>query len=115
MKDAPRGHRLKTLRLAAGLTQRQLAERIGVIHSNINFWENSDTLPRSEVLPALADALGVGVEQLLGNETSGRKRGKPPGKAGQVFEQVAKLPRSQQARILGVVEDMLARHHAKAS
>ena len=53
----PLGLRLTELRQAAGLTQTQLAERIGVHPSNIGFWELSGTPPRGEVLPKMANAL----------------------------------------------------------
>jgi len=58
--------RLVELRQAAGLTQVQLAEKIGVHPSNIGFWELSGTPPRGEVLPKLAQALSVSVDVLLG-------------------------------------------------
>jgi transcriptional regulator with XRE-family HTH domain len=106
--------RLKALREKAGISQRELARLLEVHHSNVSFWERSGVPPRSDLLPQMARLLGVTVDELLGEPKVSKPR-KPQGKAGQVFEQVAKLPRRQQERILGVVEDMLARHQAKAS
>jgi transcriptional regulator with XRE-family HTH domain len=62
--SAPRGKRLKLLREGAGLSQRELAERLSVHHSNIGFWESGAVPPRSEVLPTMADIFGVRVEEL---------------------------------------------------
>ena len=38
----------------------------------------------------------------------GQRKGGPVGKARRVFEEVSKLPRHQQQRILGIVEDLIA-------
>jgi len=104
--EADHGKRLKQLREAAGLSQRQLAERVGVIHSNINYWENGSKLPRSEFLIPMAKSLGVSVEVLLG-EPKPSKSKTPGGKLGEVFEAASHLPRRQQQKIAEVVEGML--------
>lgn len=56
---------IKALRKAAGMTQEQLAERLGVGRTTVTMWETSDTLPQTRMLIALADALGCTVEDLL--------------------------------------------------
>lgn len=38
---------------------------LGVSQSNIAFWEQSDKPPRSDLLPKMADTLGVTVAELL--------------------------------------------------
>lgn len=67
-KPAPseNAHRLKALRQAAKLSQRELATLIGDVHTNVAYWETSGNLPRSNVLIPMAKALGVTVEELLG-------------------------------------------------
>lgn len=112
MANPANGQHLKKLREAAGLTQRELAAQIGEIHSNVNYWENSGNLPRSDVLIPMAKALGVSVEVLLGEPP--RRIAKPGGKAGVVFEAVSKLPRRQQQKILEVVEALVAQHSKAA-
>jgi hypothetical protein len=52
--------------------------------------------------------LNVSVDYLLGHENSGQRKGGPTGKARRVFEEVIKLPRHQQQRILGIVQDLIA-------
>ena len=106
MRTKSNGSHLKTLREKAGLSARDLGERIGVRHSNILFWENSGTLPRSGVLVPMAKALGVTVEELLG-EGKPRRVVHPGGKLGQVFEAVTALPRRQQRKIVEVVEALV--------
>jgi DNA-binding XRE family transcriptional regulator len=53
------GAHLMSLRINAGLNQEELAQKVGVLQQTIAFWEQSDKPPRSEVLPKLAEALGV--------------------------------------------------------
>lgn len=106
------GRHLMQLRQAAGLTQTELAELVGVPQVNIAFWEHSAKPPRSDVLEPMARALGVSVEKLLRPptpaKTSERNSRGPRGHAQQLFAAVTKLPRRQQRRILDVLEALLA-------
>jgi transcriptional regulator with XRE-family HTH domain len=108
------GQRLVELRQAAGLTQMQLADKLGVHHSNIAFWELTGTPPRGEVLPGLAQALGASVDELLGVRPPKPKKQAAKGRLQQVFEEASKLPRRQQQKIAEVVEALIAQH-AKAA
>ncbi|MBS0631900.1 MAG: helix-turn-helix transcriptional regulator [Verrucomicrobia bacterium] len=98
--------RLRQLREAAGLSVRELARQLGEDHSNVGYWERTGTLPRSNVLVPMAAALGVTVEELLGQEKP-KRAAAPGGKVRQVFEQVQKLPRRRQDKIVEVVEALL--------
>lgn len=110
-KDRPAaGLRLTELRQAAGLTQIQLADKLGVHPSNIGFWELSGTPPRGEVLPKMAHALGVSVDALLGVTPPKPKRQAAKGRLQLVFETASKLPRRQQQKIVEVVEALVAQH-----
>lgn len=101
----PLAVRLATLRKDAGLSQAQLAAKIGVHVSNIAFWELSGTPPRGEVLPALARELGVSVDELLG--VTPQKPAIAKGRLQEAFHAAAKLPRRQQQKIVEVVEALL--------
>jgi transcriptional regulator with XRE-family HTH domain len=98
---------LRRLRLAAGLSVRELARQIGEAHTNVSYWERSGRLPRSDKLTAIAKALGVTVEELLGGPRP-RRAVAPGGKVGQVFEAVSQLPRRRQQKIIEVVEALIA-------
>lgn len=66
------GKRLKSLRKQAGLTQLQLAERIGVTKSVVSFYELQERSPSPDVLVKLARIFHVSTDYLLGldqNET----------------------------------------------
>ena len=62
------GSRLKLARSAAGLSLRGLSDRMGnrVTAQSIGKYERNEAMPRSGVLIALADALDVSVEYLMG-------------------------------------------------
>ena len=108
------GSSLRVLREAAGISQRELARQIGERQSNIQYWETTGKIPRSDVLAALAKSLGVTVEEVLG-EPKVRRAPAPGGKVRQVFEAVAKLPRRQQQKIVEVVEALVSQHSDKAA
>jgi len=94
---------LKQLREAAGLSIRELARRIGEDHSNVRYWETTGKSPRSNVLIPMAKALGVSIEELLG-ETKRRRGNGHGGKLGEVFNSVSELPRRQQQKVIEFVE-----------
>jgi len=52
-------------RAALGLSQRELAERVGVTNPTIHYWESGNVLPQATVLEPLAQALGVSYEDLF--------------------------------------------------
>mgnify|MGYP003740395499 FL=1 len=105
---------LTHLREMAGLTVRELARQIGTNHPNVLYWEKTGRVAKTELLLPMAKALGVTVEEILGQERS-RKTIIAGGKMGQLFEQASRLPRSQQQKISDVVEGILLLHEAKAS
>jgi transcriptional regulator with XRE-family HTH domain len=59
------GRRLKALRVAAGLTQKQLADAVGASQTAVGFWERGAREPGALVLPKIAAVLGVSVDALF--------------------------------------------------
>ncbi len=62
------GSTLKQLRLQANLTQKQLAEQIGITKSVISFYELRERTPSPEILIKLAAVFHVSTDYLLGIE-----------------------------------------------
>ena len=75
------GQNLQAARKAKGLSQETLAEQIGVSRQALGKWEKDTALPSLDNLQALAAALDVGVEELLGSE-AGESGAPPPPAAG---------------------------------
>lgn len=60
---------LRGFREAAGLTQTQLGERVGVVRQTISAWERGDRSPNVAQLGRIAVACGVPMAYLIGLST----------------------------------------------
>lgn len=58
------GDRLKQLRLAKQLTQRQVAAQLNVAPSIYNRFERNERKVKKEMLPKLSEILGISIEEL---------------------------------------------------
>jgi transcriptional regulator with XRE-family HTH domain len=65
------GDRMTGAREAAGLSQAELAKRLGVKVKTIRAWENDRSEPRANRLQMLAGILGVSIMWLLNGEGEG--------------------------------------------
>lgn len=103
------GQRVHAAREALGLSQAQIADKLGITQPSYALWERDAVALRPDQLAQLAAILQVSVDELVnGQELQRRASGGPVGKARRIFEEVSRLPRHQQQRIVGVVEDMIA-------
>lgn len=103
----PFGERLHAAREARGLSQATVADKLGMSQNAYACWERKPVALRPDQIEKLVQVLGVSVDHLLGdNGDSDRKNG-PTGKARRLFDEVSRLPRKRQQRILATVEDML--------
>ena len=62
------GTAIKSLREAKGMTQAQLAEKIGVSDKAVSKWETAKGLPDITLIEPLGKALGVSVAELMSGE-----------------------------------------------
>ena len=62
------GEKIKEARKQSGLSQEQLAEKIGVSRSAVAKWERDRGLPDVDNLKALSQLLNVSVDYLLDDE-----------------------------------------------
>ena len=65
MADPRLGSRLREVRTAAGLTQAELADKVGVSRKTVNTVENAVFVPSTVIALKLANALGQPVEGLF--------------------------------------------------
>jgi len=96
------GERLKSARVLAGLSLRDLAQRVGVSAQAISKYERGLDMPGSAIVIRLAQALGVRVEYLL----------RPPSVSlsAPSFRCRAALSQKQQAAVQAQVKDWLERY-----
>lgn len=60
------GKKLKQLRKAKGLTQPQLAEKLGYSYTTVSNWELGDTQPSVKAVETMAGFFGVDALELKG-------------------------------------------------
>ena len=110
---SPLGASIAQARQHAGLSQNDLAQKLGISRTVIAQWERSAVALKAEQLLALAEKLGVTVDALLGRSETVKRGTGPVGRARHVFARVSKLPRATQQRILANVEDALTAHEVR--
>ncbi|MBP5730014.1 MAG: helix-turn-helix domain-containing protein [Clostridia bacterium] len=59
------GKKIKQLRFKAGLTQEQLADKLGIGPQSVSKWENAVAMPDITTLPLLAEVFGVSIDDLF--------------------------------------------------
>ena len=57
--------KLKSYRYEKGITQRQLADEVGISPQAISKWEREECCPDIALLPVLADAIGCTVDDFF--------------------------------------------------
>lgn len=62
------GKYFKECRTQAGLSQKEVAQKLGIHQSNISDWENNISRPDYEKLIELSKIYDVSIYQLLGRE-----------------------------------------------
>ena len=62
------GERFARLRKQKGLTQEELAQKIGLSGQAVSKWENEASMPDISLLVELSEILGVSLDELLGKE-----------------------------------------------
>ena len=60
------GKNFKYFRKQSGLTQKEIAAKLGISQSNVSDWENNVSRPEYENLIALSKIYDVSIDELLG-------------------------------------------------
>jgi transcriptional regulator with XRE-family HTH domain len=105
------GERLFAARTAAGLSQAEVAEKLGLTQTAYAFWERHPVALRPEQVEELTEILGISVEQLFVGNGRGKERGGPVGKMRRLFEAASELPRSQQQKVVALLDAFVKQHH----
>ncbi len=105
------GSRIARLRRDKGLTQVELAERLGVTQPAVSDYENDDIRLPADVVVKIAAILGVSTDELLGlKETAGKAAASPKNRRlYRRLQDIEKLPRRDQQALLRTIEAFLSK------
>jgi transcriptional regulator with XRE-family HTH domain len=103
------GARLARLRRARGLTQIELAQRIGITRRMVAYYEVESDRPPAHVLDRLAAALQVSTDQLLGVSRSLALQAPTRARLWRRLRVIEELSPADQKAVLSVIEGLVAR------
>lgn len=101
------GQRIAEARKCASLTQAELAQEVGGSQQVIADYERGARHIPAWRLVHVADTLGVGVEELLGNGKKVPRRRGPTPKIQKQLEAIAALPKDRRRFVEEVLESIL--------
>lgn len=70
------GKNIKELRIEKNMSQKMLADKIGVTQGAVYFWEKEINEPTVGYIVKLATVFGVSIDELLSYEVQKEKKGK---------------------------------------
>lgn len=109
------GRQLSTLRRAAGYTQQELADEIGVSRRQIAYYESESPHPPANLLVDLAEALDVTTDTLLGR-TGTRGRAKLGSRLERRLRQIERLGPRSRKQLLQIIDTFIeAEAHKRPS
>jgi transcriptional regulator with XRE-family HTH domain len=109
------GARVRQVRKRKGITQVELAARLGVTQRGVSYYENEAQNPSIEIIERIAAALGVTKRQLLDDEPPPPNNERRPIRSLQKrLAMVSELPPEEQ-KYLAKTIDMLAEKHGMKS
>lgn len=108
------GKRLVKLRKAAGYTQTELANELGVTQRMISYYEGHSEYPPSALLPKLALLLGVTTDELLGLKPI-KKTKAPDTRLQRRFQQIEKMDSKEKRQIIQLLDTFIEREQLKQS
>jgi transcriptional regulator with XRE-family HTH domain len=108
-KEAPLfGKRLAQARKAQGLSQEELAAKLGTSRVNLAYYERKAENPTLEFLNRCAEVLKIPVSELIGEEDAEeRRKPGPKSKLDKQLEAVRGLPRAKQKFVSEFLETVL--------
>lgn len=107
------GRRLGELRKAAGYTQVELAEEIGVTQRVIAYYEGQTEHPPTTLLPDMARALKITTDELLGHAPI-KKAPKPRNtRLARRLEKIERLGVKEKRQVLQFIDTVIEREKWK--
>lgn len=109
------GARAAQLRKARGITQREMAERLGITQPHVSFYERGEARIHAEMLAKLASILEVSSDELLDLSPP---RAKLPAEVTEQrqlwrrFQQIARLSERDQRAVIRMINALSGLHES---
>lgn len=107
------GDRLARLRNERGYSQRDLARETGISHRMIAYYEKQAQYPPTHVLPILAKALGVSLDQLFGMEKIKKEGNNKDMRLWRRFTQIEKLDTKEKRQVIQLLDTFIEKDRLK--
>lgn len=115
--DEEIGERLARIRRDKGLTQVELADKIGIIQPVLSDYERGRLRPYSEMVARFCLALDVSADELLGLKLPRRDRSRDDPelrRIWKVFQLVASLPEKDRRAVIRLVNSLVSAKQVRA-
>ena len=99
------GKNIKELRIEKNMSQKALAEKIGVTQGAVYFWEKEINEPTVGYIVKLATIFGVSIDDLLSYEV--QKDNKENTKRVEMMAMFDKLSETQQSLLISTAKELL--------
>lgn len=111
------GSRIAQARKERGMTQQALAEALGIAQQTLGHYEVARARIAADLLPRLAEALDLSLDELLMGQPTIRLPGKrgPASRIEQQLDAVTRLPKASQKAVSQVLDAMIAQHGIEAA
>jgi transcriptional regulator with XRE-family HTH domain len=100
------GKRLSNLRKAAGFTQVELANELGVTQRMISYYEGHSEYPPANLIPLMAKTLRVSSDELLGIKPLKKSR-QPDSRLLRRMQQIEKMDNSTRRQVIQVIDTFI--------
>jgi transcriptional regulator with XRE-family HTH domain len=103
-RNKAKGARIQAARAKTGLTQRQLAKKLGVSPQAVSRWVSGDTSPKLDTARRFAAMAGMTVEFLLSGQGDEVSNAGADARAGTQFDRLNVRLRALEGRLNGIEE-----------
>jgi transcriptional regulator with XRE-family HTH domain len=107
------GPRLAALRKAAGYTQVEFAEEVGISQRVVAYYEAPTAHPPANLLPDMSRALGISVDELLGAAPIKRAKRSTSSRLQRRIQEVEKLDARARRQIMQFLDTFIEREKFK--
>lgn len=110
------GSRIAQARKERGMTQQALAETLGIAQQTLGHYEVARARIAADLLPRLAEALDLSLDELLKGQPTIRLHGKrgPASRLEQQLDAITRLPKVKQRVVAELIDSVIVKAQLEA-